>query len=239
MSKQISKRPCAVGYIRVSTTGQADTGVSLDAQRSAIENWCGDHGYDLLDIEQDAGLSGTKFKSRPGIQRALRTIELTGATLVAYSLSRVARSVKNAVHIVDEIGKAGGNLVSLTEQWDTTTASGKMIFGLMAVLAQFERDMISERTRSALAYKKSKGEVTGELPYGYRRVPGSTPARLEPDPDEQKTLGLILKWRKDGLVLAEIARKLTRLKRYTGRGTPWSAPRICQVLKRIETEQTG
>jgi len=76
---------------------------------------------------------------------------------VVYSLSRLSRSTKDTLQIAEKLDKAGADLVSLSEQIDTTSASGKMVFRLMAVLNEFERDQISERTSAALQHKKAKG----------------------------------------------------------------------------------
>jgi DNA invertase Pin-like site-specific DNA recombinase len=78
--------------------------------------------------------------------------------LVFYSLSRLARSTKDAIAISERLSRAGADLVSLSEKIDTTSAAGKMIFRLLAVLAEFERDLISERTKAALSVKREKRE---------------------------------------------------------------------------------
>ncbi|MEE9311133.1 MAG: recombinase family protein [Planctomycetota bacterium] len=78
-----------------------------------------------------------------------------------YSLSRLCRSTKDAINISEQLDKSGADLVSLSERLDTTSASGKMIFRMLAVLSEFERDQISERTKAALAHKKSLGQRVG------------------------------------------------------------------------------
>jgi len=140
----------AVGYIRVSTAGQANEGVSLDAQGARIRAWCEANGYALTRILSDAGVSGKRADKRARLQAALSdACKLRGA-LVVYSLSRLARSTKDAIGIAERLDKAGADLVSLTERIDTTTAAGKMVFRMRAVLAEFERDLVSERTTADL-----------------------------------------------------------------------------------------
>jgi DNA invertase Pin-like site-specific DNA recombinase len=84
-----------------------------------------------------------------------------------YSLSRLARSTKDTITISERLDKAGADLVSLSEKLDTTSAAGKMVFRMMAVLAEFERDQISERTSTAMAHMKSRGQRVGTIPFGF------------------------------------------------------------------------
>jgi len=146
----------AIGYIRVSTASQADNGVSLDAQRDRIKAWCNANGYRLDTVYSDRGMSAKRADNRPQLQKALTaTCKSRNAALVVYSLSRLARSTKDAISIAERLDKAGADLVSLSEKLDTTSAAGKMMFRLLAVLAEFERDLTSERTKTAMAHKKA------------------------------------------------------------------------------------
>ena len=106
----------AVGYVRVSTEGQAADGVSLDAQRSRIEAWCRANDFELLALHVDAGLSGKRADNRPGLQTALAdACRERGTALVVCSLSRLARSVKDTLEIAGRLDREGANLVSLGE----------------------------------------------------------------------------------------------------------------------------
>ena len=88
----------AIAYLRVSTIGQATDGVSLSTQRSRIVAWCELNGYRLAHMFEDAGLSGSKAHNRPGLQDALaKACERKDTALVVYSLSRLARSTKDAI----------------------------------------------------------------------------------------------------------------------------------------------
>ena len=118
----------AVGYLRVSTESQATDGVSLDAQEAKIRPWCEGAGYQLTGLHVDAGLSGSRADNRPSLQTALNNACAQKAALVVDSLSRLARSTKDAIGISERLSKAGADLVSLSERLDTTTAAGKMIF---------------------------------------------------------------------------------------------------------------
>src|SRR5690348_16798834 len=108
----------AVGYARVSTDMQASDGVSLDAQKAKIRAWCEANGYTLAGLHVDAGLSGCRSDNRPGLQEALAAACKRKAALVVYSLSRLARSTKDAIAISERLAKNGADLVSLSERID-------------------------------------------------------------------------------------------------------------------------
>jgi site-specific DNA recombinase len=105
------------------------------------------------------------MKHREALQSALQSIE-KGDALVVYSLSRLSRSTKDTIEIAEALDKKGADLVSISEKIDTTTAAGKMVFRMLAVLSEFERDQVSERTKVAMGHKKTKGERVGGIPYG-------------------------------------------------------------------------
>ena len=158
----------AFGYLRVSTSGQAEEGISLEAQRSKISAWCEVNDVELVQIYEDAGISGKRADNRPALQEALKAVVAENGVLIVYSLSRLARSTKDTLHIAEQLDKAGADLVSLSEKIDTTSASGKMVFRLLAVLNEFERDLISERTTAAMAHLREQNRFLGQVPYGYR-----------------------------------------------------------------------
>jgi site-specific DNA recombinase len=199
----------AIGYVRVSTEGQATEGISLEAQRARIDAWCTANGYELLSIEVDAGISGGRAENRPALQRALTRTCAVKAALVVYSLSRLARSTKDAIAISDRLAKSGADLVSLSERIDTTSATGKMIFRMLAVLAEFERDQIAERTKGALSHLKAQGKrISGRIPFGYDlETDGET---LATNAAEQSTVRVIYTLRTERQSLRQIAAELTR-----------------------------
>jgi site-specific DNA recombinase len=135
----------AIGYIRVSTEKQANEGVSLEAQEAKIVTWCKANGYELVKVYVDAGISGKRMDTRKELLAALASLK-KGMALVSYSLSRLARSTKDALAIGEAVAKKKADMVSLSEQIDTTTAAGNMMFQMLAVLAEFERNLTAERT---------------------------------------------------------------------------------------------
>jgi DNA invertase Pin-like site-specific DNA recombinase len=145
---EVFRVPKAVGYCRVSTEGQAVEGVSLQAQQARIERHCRDHELELdpADVFIGAGISGKRADNRPGLKKAVNLVCARATVLVVYSLSRLARSAIDAEKINDRLEKSGANLVSLSEAIDTTTATGRFFFRIVAAMAQLEREIIAERT---------------------------------------------------------------------------------------------
>ena len=223
--------PNAIGYIRVSTEGQATEGISLEAQKGRIAAWCELNGYTLAECFTDAGLSGKRADNRPGLQSALEAVTRSGGALVVYSLSRLARSTKNTIEIGERLEKAGADLVSLSEKIDTTSAAGKMVFRMLAVMAEFERDVISERTKTALSHKRSKGERVGKVPYGFDLADdGKT---LNANDDEQAVIRLVRELHQQGVSLRKIAADLTARGIPTKEGTPeWKHTTIARLLEK-------
>lgn len=137
-----------IGYARVSTEDQ-----SLDRQIDQLK----EAGCEKIFQEK---MTGTR-KDRPELQKLLEFAR-EGDTIVVTELTRLSRSTKDLIALVEELNKRGVNLKSLKESWlDTTTAQGKLFFTIMAGLAQFERDLISERTKEGLKSARARGRMGG------------------------------------------------------------------------------
>ena len=135
------------GYARVSTADQ-----NLDRQKDALQKF----GVDRLYCEK---MSGTK-KNRPELDRMLAEIQ-DGDTIVIESLSRLGRSVKNLSELMETLNKRNIRLVSLKETIDTRSPTGKLLFTILSSLAQFERDVLVERTQEGLNAARARGRVGG------------------------------------------------------------------------------
>ena len=216
----------AVIYTRVSSAAQAEEGLSLAAQEKKLREWAGANGHVVLAVHTDAGISGKRADNRAGLQAALSQVCEKRAALLVYSLSRLARSTTDAITIAQRLDKAGADLVSLSESLDTTTAAGRMLFTMMAMLGQFERELIGERTKLALQFKKSRHEkLGGSRPYGFMVKGG----KLEADPHEQAGIRLAVGLRRQGLSLRAIARRMHQ-EGYTAR--PLSGKSVSAILRR-------
>lgn len=199
-----TERQKAVGYVRVSTEDQAKEGVSLEAQRAKIEAYCKLNEFELIEIyEEEKAISGRTIEKRKGVQAAIDRACSEQAVLVAYSLSRLSRSTYEALGLAQQLQKSGAHLASITERFDTSGAIGKFIFRQMASVSEFEIDLLSERTRMALHHKRSKGERTGNVPYGFDLA--SDGVRLIANDYEQSIIAWMRKMREAGGSLREIA----------------------------------
>jgi DNA invertase Pin-like site-specific DNA recombinase len=195
----------AYGYCRVSTEEQAREGISLDAQEQKIRAYAQLKDLELLEIIRDEGFSGKDIQ-RPGLQRLLNLID--GAeteALVVYKLDRLTRNTSDLLHLIEDIFKKGNTrFFSITEDIDTESAMGKFFLTIMGAMAQMERELISERTSTALQYKKSQGQSLGKIPFGYSRIDG----KLVPNNTEKNIIQRIKRWRKNGLSYDKIANLL-------------------------------
>ncbi len=232
MRRREPARKIVVGYIRVSTVEQGADGVSLAAQRARIVAWASANDARVEAIHEDSGFSGSRADNRPGLELARADACRLRAVLIVYSLSRLARSTKDAILIAEQLDRSGADLVSLSEQIDTTSAAGKMIFRMLAVLAEFERDLVSERTKLALDHLRRSGRrVSGRIPFGYD-LRGD---RIVPNVAEQKSLDLIQHLRVEGRSLRAIAAELGRRGISAKRGGSWSAKVIADVIRRRDS----
>ena len=162
-------RTRTVAYLRVSTDKQADRGVSLEAQRAKVESYAALYDLELVAIEVDAGESG-KSLARPALERALGMLRTGKAdALLVVKLDRLTRSVRDLCDLVERYFRDGKRaLLSVGEQVDTRSASGRMVLNVMSSVGQWEREAIGERTSAAMQHKASQGEYTGgAAPYGY------------------------------------------------------------------------
>jgi DNA invertase Pin-like site-specific DNA recombinase len=219
-----------IGYVRVSTEEQAREGISLEAQRHKITAWAEALDGELLFIAEDAGISGKHIRNRDGLRRAIEATCTEQAALVVYSLSRLSRSTRDTLMVADKLDKAGADLVSLSERIDTTTAAGKMVFRMLAVLTEFERDQISERTSAILQHKKAKGEVYSPIPFGFRQEGD----KLLIDEEEQDVIRHIKELKMKGLSLRRIAAKLNKQGTPAKRGGVWYASSVREMVNREE-----
>ena len=221
----------AIGYVRVSTEQQATEGVSLEAQAARIRAYCELNDLDLAATYVDAGLSGKRSDNRPQLQAALDHATKAGAVLVVYSLSRLARSTRDTLAIAERLEKGNADLASLSEKIDTTTAAGKMVFRMLAVLAEFERDQISERTTTAMKHKKRNGERVGKVPFGFDLAADGV--QLIPNAAEQAVLELVDQLHEAGESMRKIAAELNRRSIPTKGGQPWKHSTIQRIVQRV------
>jgi len=141
-----------IGYARVSTNDQ-----SLDVQIEAIKKYADEQGEKYVIYEEKE--SGGKA-DRKELNNALKSIRANDK-LVVYKLDRLARSSKQLFNITDDLSNRNAEFVSISDKMDTTTAQGKAMFGMLSVFAEFERDIIRDRTKAGLESARKKGRTGG------------------------------------------------------------------------------
>jgi DNA invertase Pin-like site-specific DNA recombinase len=137
-----------IGYARVSTIDQHPETQADALQATGCERIFTDHG-----------VSGAKT-SRPELDHCLAYLR-AGDELVVWKLDRLGRSVSHLVHVVEDLAGRGVQFVSLTEGFDTTTPAGRLLFHILAALAEMERELVRERTTAGLARAKAEGRLGG------------------------------------------------------------------------------
>jgi DNA invertase Pin-like site-specific DNA recombinase len=137
-----------IGYARVSTDDQ-NTGLQLEALKKA----------GCRETFKDEGISGAVFR-RPGLTRCLKALE-PGDTLIVWKLDRLGRSLRDLIHLLDQLKHRGVKFRSLTEAIDTDTPTGRAMWQMIGVLAELERSMISERTKAGVKAAKRRGVKFG------------------------------------------------------------------------------
>lgn len=220
-------------YGRVSSTEQADSGLGLAAQRLRVLAYCESRGLVVTEWFEDAGVSGGKpLASRPEGARMLKAMKKAkhGAMVVAAKLDRLFRSVADAATTINEWDKQGIAMVAVQEGFDMSSSYGRAMAQMAAVFAELERSMIRERTKSALAVKRGRGErVSRHAPYGWDFTEAGM---LVENAVEQEGRALILSLRQQGMTFRAIAAELDRRSIGTKHGGKrWSFVSVEGVVK--------
>jgi len=161
-------KPLAAIYVRVSTQDQAQHGFSLDAQQESLENYSKALGYDLFKIYRDEGKSAKDMK-RPEMQQMLQDAEAKKfSAIFIYKLDRFSRSLKDLILTIDKLKELGIDFVSLQDKIETTSASGKLMFHVISAFAEFERNIIGDRTKFGMQRKAKEGGFITKAPRGYK-----------------------------------------------------------------------
>ena len=193
----------AIIYARVSTK---KNGQSVQRQIEELTNVAHKSGWDIKDILCDEGISGAKGRrERPAFDKALKLITQREADrLMVWSVDRLGRSLKDLVNTMEDINAAGADLYIHTQALDTSTPSGRAMFGMIGIFAELERELIRERVISGLEKAKRDGKRLGRKPVA---------------PITQRQ---VIELRTQGLSQRKIAKKVGI-----------SAGKVCQILKQV------
>lgn len=208
-----------IGYLRVNTEEQARSGLGVDAQRATIEAEADRRGWDVRWMLDD-GYSAADLR-RPAVTEALDLLEDGGPdVLVVAKLDRLSRSLVDFASLMDRASREGWAIIALDLGVDTTTPSGEMMANVMAAFAQYERRLISQRTRDALAELRRQGQRLG----GPVLLPDEVRYRIAAE-------------REDGDTLQAIADRLNKDEVPTARGgRQWWPSTVRAVLQSVELD---
>jgi site-specific DNA recombinase len=217
----------AIGYKRCSTEGQATEGVSLQTQAEAIRRYAAYKGFDLVTEIEDAGISGGLNKARPGFIELLDLVQGGDVqVIILYSLERLSRDMLTLLALERLLHEYDVELHTIEGQVDTSTPDGFVAFAMKAFMGEMERRTVKYRTKKALAFKRSNGQVFNHSPYGYERK-GS---QLVVVPSEQAVIEVAKGLYKNGSRLADIVAQLNGRGFVTRTGKLWTPQQVKRVL---------
>ena len=187
MTQAHDTRPLALAYVRVSTVEQAEEGASLDAQALALIEAAERKGF-RVEVIREEGRSGKSLSRRPVLAEALARLRAGDAqALYAQRLDRLSRSVADFAHILGLASRERWTLAVLDADVDTSTPSGEFLVNVLAAAAQYERRIMSARTRDGLAQRRREGVRLGRPP----ALPAEVVARIAGDRAAGMTLAAI------------------------------------------------
>jgi site-specific DNA recombinase len=211
-------------YIRVSTLEQANEGYSIPAQKERLTAYCKAQGWNDYRFYVDEGVSA-KDTDRPQLNLLLSHVKKEKINLIlVYRLDRFTRSVRDLYNLLETLEKHKCSFKSATEIYDTSTAMGRMFIGLVALLAQWETENLSERVKLALEKKVSGGERVGAVPYGFDL---SDDEKLVKNDKATVVLDMIEKI-KNGMSASQVANYLTKTNNDKISWHPYAVYRLLQ-----------
>ncbi|MCD2193548.1 recombinase family protein [Actinomycetospora endophytica] len=213
-----------ITYVRVSTEDQAQSGLGLDAQRAKLADEVDRRGWRVVAEQADEGISAKTIVGRPGLLAALGALDGgEAANLMVAKLDRLSRSVHDFTGLVDRSKRNGWSLVVMDLGVDTSTPSGAMMANVLASFAQFERELIAQRTSDALQALRRDGKVLGR-----------------PDRAHAELVARARELRDQGMTLAEIASTFNYFEVPTSQGgSRWYPSTVAAVLRRSEPAVGG
>ncbi len=220
----------AVAYLRASKEEQR---LSPEAQRAAIEAWSAREAVSVASWYVDQGVcSVTPIEGRPALLAAITALRESGAgVLVVAKRDRIARDVVLAAGVEREAARAGARLVSASGEGNGDSPADQFMRTVVDGAAQYERGLIRARTKAALAAKRARGEVVGQVPYGFVREGD----RLVPVPAEQATIARARELA-EGRTLRALAALLTSEGHVSRSGRPFAAVQVARMLARVGAE---
>ncbi len=220
---------CAI-YTRVSTDSQAEVEFnSCQAQEEKIKSFINSQeNLFVFKVYNDPGFTGANLE-RPALQEMLRDIQENRINIVlVYKIDRLTRSPKDFYALMEVFEQYKVDFISITERFDTSTPSGRLLRNIMLTFAQFERELTSERTKDKLLERANKGMWNGgNVPFGYK----VTDKRLVPNEQKAQILTEIFALFASAGSLAEVYKTLNRKQVFNDKDLPFSKAHLQSILK--------
>ena len=231
------------GYCRVSTDMQVQHGLSLDAQREEIKRYAADRGWLIEEIFVDGGFSA-KNTDRPAFQRMTKAIKDADGSIAAVlvtKLDRLTRSLRDLCNINEDLLEPFGcNLVAIRDGINTFEPVSKMLLPFLAIIGQIERQNTGERVKATIKHIHDQGGHYGKVPFGFSTVKEGKLSKLVPDPVTNPWLEKAIGWYREGVPMAEIARRLNEagIKPRYGVVKEWTTNKIYELLRTMQIHKT-
>lgn len=221
--------PRAVIYVRQST--HREESISLELQETSCREHCARHGYRVVEVIADPGISGRKWDKRPGIQKVLKMANAGEVDrVIVWRWSRLARRGLYQHLAIDTVERTGAVVESSTEPFDTKTAGGQFGRDVMFASATFDSNLKGEQWREALQRRRQLGlPATGRPRFGYTRITNDGPERYEPN-DDAETLRWMYEAYIGGMGFVAIARRLQEAGVRNVQGRKWHPIGVSRVL---------
>ena len=217
----------AVIYARVSTEEQATEGYSIKAQKDLLNTYAEKHNLTIISEYIDEGKSGKSIDGRPQMIRLLEDAKQKKfEAVIVYKLDRLARKTRDSLEIVETLGNHGVQLISLSENIDTTTPHGKMFYTVLSSLAEMERDQIVGRVKMGMTQRAKEGKWNGGQCFGY----DAKEKKLMVNEDEAKIVKEIFAYADQGFGYKKIVGILNRKGYTTKRGNVFSIGTLKGIL---------
>ncbi|MGY3714915.1 recombinase family protein [Sutcliffiella cohnii] len=217
----------AVLYARVSTEEQATEGYSINAQKELLYEYANKNNIEIIEEYIDEGKSGKSIEGRPEMKRLLRDAkEENFNAVIIYKLDRISRKTKDALEIAEKLDFHNVQLISYSENIDTTTPGGKMFFTILSSVAEMERSTIIDRAKMGMVQRAKEGYYNGGRVLGYNSVN----KELVINEEEAHVIRLIFDYAEQDLGYKAIVSRINTMGYKTKRGFDFSINTIKQIL---------
>lgn len=218
-----------VGYARVSSDSQVDN-TSIAEQKRRIQAQCDAKGWNLLEVFVDEGYSGSTT-DRPAYTAMMEFLQANKENVQGFMVWKMDRAHRNQLNLLKfikvELAEMNIDFISITESFDTSTAVGRMMLGILSTFGEFERETINERTRGGRTAKARENKFAGgQVPYGYTLVNGQVEIEKEQALIVKEVFQLYL----EGKSYNRIATMLDKRQVPTKKGGKWQAQHIKQMV---------